>query len=258
MAKCRLCSQELIIELDADSFDEATSSSVGQASSAPDDLLLRCGCHFHWQCLLDESPQIALDLACPACQNSIVSTAAASSATNQVTHTASEPRIITKYHNEGGIQENLDILPLITEEAYLDAHPAARPAIAFHTMCGEGDVTGIVELLNALEEDPDEEDMLAKDLLRFQNPLDGGKSGLHVALERSQQESVWLLLWLASLLPTEQFPEEVLKAAETMGAGRSTAEGVDIRSLKDENGLSAEQYAERMGNTWADLRGVLG
>lgn len=260
MSKCRLCSQELIVELDADSFDEATSSSVGQASSAPDDLLLRCGCHFHWQCLLDESPQIALDLACPSCQNSIVSTAAGPSATNHITSAAPEPQIITKYHNEGGIQENLDILPLITEEAYLDANPAARPAIAFLTMCSEGDITGIVELLNALEEDPDEEDMSGKDLLRFQNPLDGGKSGLHVAIEKSQQESVWLLIWLASPFPTEQFPEEVLRAAETMGAGRSTAEGVDIRVLKDENGLSAKNYAERMGHSWAELleSGALG
>lgn len=48
MPKCRSCEQPLVIELDPESFDEATSSSVGQASSAPDDLLLRCGCHFHW------------------------------------------------------------------------------------------------------------------------------------------------------------------------------------------------------------------
>jgi len=49
MAKCRICEQPLIIELDPDSFDEAAaSSSVGAAITAPDDLLLPCGCHFHW------------------------------------------------------------------------------------------------------------------------------------------------------------------------------------------------------------------
>lgn len=207
---------------------------------------------------MDESPQIALDLACPACQNSIVSTVTGSSVTDRARTAAPQPQIITKYHNEGGIQENLDILPLVIEEAYLDAHPEARAAIAFHTMCGEGDVTGIVELLNTLEEDPGEDDMSSMDLLRFQNPLDQGKSGLHVALERSQQESVWLLLWLASTLPTEQFPEEVLTAVETMGATRSTASGDDIRSLKDENGLSAKQYAERMGSTWTGMLTILG
>jgi hypothetical protein len=48
MAVCKVCSQPLVVELDPESFDEATSSSVGEASTAPDDLLLACGCHFHW------------------------------------------------------------------------------------------------------------------------------------------------------------------------------------------------------------------
>lgn len=84
------------------------------------------------QCLLDESLQIALDLACPSCQRSIVTTAPGPSATNHALPPASpQPLILVRYHNEGGIQENLDILPLITEEAYLNANPAARPARAF-------------------------------------------------------------------------------------------------------------------------------
>lgn len=38
-----------MIELFPEDFDEATSSSVGVAQSAPDDLmLLSCSCHFHW------------------------------------------------------------------------------------------------------------------------------------------------------------------------------------------------------------------
>jgi hypothetical protein len=49
MATCRICEQALVIELDADSFDEsAASSSVGSVVTAPDDLLLPCGDHFHW------------------------------------------------------------------------------------------------------------------------------------------------------------------------------------------------------------------
>ncbi|KAL2071367.1 hypothetical protein VTL71DRAFT_12602 [Oculimacula yallundae] len=256
MSKCRSCEQPLVITLDPESFDEATSSLVGQGqgTTEPDDLLLRCGCHFHWQCLLDESPQIALDLACPYCQNTIVSTASGPSATNSVLPQASsQPQIITRYHNEGGIQENLDILPLITEEAYLDANPAARPARAFMTMCGEGDVAGVVELLKALEEEPDEGDMSPSELLRFQDPLDGMKTGLHVALERSQQEAVWLLLWLASSLPNHAFPDEVAQAAESLEAGRETAAGVDIRDLKDEQGRVGEDVAKAMGNEWGGL-----
>ncbi|KAK2625276.1 hypothetical protein QTJ16_005645 [Diplocarpon rosae] len=241
MAKCKSCEQPLVVELDPGSFDEATSSTVGQASSAPDDLLLVCGCHFHWQCLLDESPQIALDLACPVCQRSIVTTA------------SPQPLILTRYHNEGGVQENLDILPLITEEAYLVANPAARPARAFMTMCAEGDIAGVMELLHALGEEPDEEDMLPAELLRFQDPLDGMKTGLHVAIEQSQQEAVWLLLWLASPIQSHAFPAEVIQAAETMGAERVTAEGVDIRALRDEQGQTAEDVARGMGSEWAGL-----
>ncbi|KAK0109024.1 hypothetical protein ONS96_002858 [Cadophora gregata f. sp. sojae] len=275
MPICKSCEQPLVLELDPESFDEETSSSVGEASSAPDDLLLRCGCHFHWQCLLDESPQIALDLACPACQNSIVSTRPGPSATNSIVPPASPlPQVITRYHNEGGLQENLDILPLITEEAYLDANPAARPARAFMSeslhlvissyrylvinsdcsaMCGEGDVTGVVELLKALQEEPDEGDMSPAELLRFQDPLDGMKTGLHVAIERSQQEAVWLLLWLASSLETDAFPDEVTRAAESLEVGRETVGTADIRALRDEQARNAEEVAAEMGDLWAEF-----
>jgi len=44
-------------------------------------------------------------------------------------------------------------MPLITEEAYLETNPQARPARAYLTLCGEGDVAGIIELLKAIEED---------------------------------------------------------------------------------------------------------
>lgn len=124
------------------------------------------------------------------------------------------------------------------------------------TMCAEGDVAGIVELLKALEEDADEGDMSPSELLRFQDPLDGMKTGLHVAVERNQQEALWLLLWLASSIPSHAFPEEVAQAAATMDAGRGTAGGVDIRSLKDEGGKTPEDVASGMGNTWAGILGA--
>lgn len=145
-------------------------------------------------------------------------------------------------------------MPLITEEAYLDANPAARPARAYMTMCAEGDVGGIVELLQAIEEDSDEGDMSPSEILRFQDPLDEGKSGLHVAIERSQQEVVWLLLWLASGIQTQAFPGEVSQVAETLGAGREASTGgADIRSLADEMGRKPADVAAGMGNTWTPL-----
>jgi len=123
-------------------------------------------------------------------------------------------------------------------------------------MCAEGDVSGIIELLKDIDEEEDEESMSPAEILRFQDPLDNRKTGLHVAIERMQQEAVWLLLWLASGLNTEVFPEEVSQAAERMGAGRDTADGIDIRSLRDEQERTAEDAAGSMGNRWAGLLGA--
>ncbi|KAG4029380.1 hypothetical protein MFRU_016g01330 [Monilinia fructicola] len=241
MATCNLCSESLTVPLDPDESDqfEGGSSSLG---SVPDDLQLICGCHMHWQCLLDESPQIVNTLNCPSCNRSIASSVASSS--TSVTGT----RVPTRYHNEGGIQEDLDILPLIAEEAYLDEHPEARPARAFMTMCSEGDIMGIHDLLSAVEDDEDGEGLSAKPLLRYQDPLDGMKSGLHVAIEKGQEEVIWLLLWLASALPTDIFPEQITQMAGTMGVGRDTADGEDIRNLRDVEGHVASDLARSTGN----------
>ena len=67
--------------------------------------------------MLDESPKIAVDGACPSCSKAI----------------STADQILTKYHNEGGVQNNLDIAALVKEEAYLEANPAARPARAYLT-----------------------------------------------------------------------------------------------------------------------------
>jgi hypothetical protein len=160
-------------------------------------------------------------------------------------------KVLTRYHNEGGVQDSLDVLPLIVEEAYLEANPAARPARAFMTMCAEGDVAGIVELLKAIEEDHDDEDMSPAHLVRYQDPLDGMIIGLHVAVEKNQQEVLWLLLWLASDIPTSAFPQEVIHLTETMGAERYPNTGTDIRRLKDEQERTAEDIASGMPN-WAN------
>ncbi|PSS27406.1 hypothetical protein M430DRAFT_32152 [Amorphotheca resinae ATCC 22711] len=247
MSTCKICSQELIIELDPEDFNEATSSAAGGSStSVPDDLLLTCGCHFHWQCFLDESPQIVTSLACPSCNRFVGSTSTTLEGAQQL-------QVLTKYHNEGGIQVDLDVLPLIKEEAYLVANPAARPARAFMTMCSEGDVGGIIELLKAIEEDEDDDEgsMSSAELLRYQDPLDGMKTGLHIAIEKSREEAVWLLLWLASSVPTAAFPAEVSQASQAMGQGRDTARGPDIRGLRDEQERTARDIAATMGNTWA-------
>lgn len=191
---------------------------------------------------MDESTQILNTLKCPSCDTSIASLVASSSSS------ASGARVPTRYHNEGGIQENLDILPLVTEEAYLDEHPEARPARAFMIMCAEGDIMGVHDLLGAVEDDEDGEGLSAKPILRYQDPLDDMRSGLHVAVEKGQEEIIWLLLWLASTLPTNVFPEQMIQMAGTMRVGRDTADGEDIRSLRDVEGRLASDLARSTGN----------
>jgi hypothetical protein len=114
----------------------------------------------------------------------------------------------------------------------------------------------MVDLLSSQSEDDDEmeDSMPPAEILRYQDPLDGMKSALQVAVERSQEETVWLLLWLASSLDSRSFPSPLVQVAQSIGAGRQTAVvGVDIRSLIDEEGRTVEEIAGAMGGTWSSL-----
>ncbi len=112
-----------------------------------------------------------------------------------------------------------------------------------------------MQLLKDLEDNEDDEEMAPGEILRYQDPLDGMKTGLIVAILNGQQEVVWLLLWLTSGLHTQAFPEEVSRVAQVMGADRATASGVDIRTLSDEQSRTAEDLARSMGDTWGVLLG---
>ncbi|EXF75942.1 hypothetical protein CFIO01_00427 [Colletotrichum fioriniae PJ7] len=241
-AVCKACEDPLIITIDPDSEDEDNQTG-DEPQNVPDDLELPCGCHFHWQCLLDQSEQTALSLSCPSCT------------TYLPTQTPSgEPAILTRYVNEGGLQDSLDILPTITEEAYLASNPEARPARAYHLMCSEGDLEGIVTLLQDANEELAGDVAALAQLIRYQDPLAGGKSALHVAVEKAQEEVVWLLLWIASRLPTDVFPAEARQAAEGLQIVRLTNDvGEDIRALKAEDGTTAEDVAKGLPARWAAL-----
>jgi hypothetical protein len=173
--------------------------------------------------------------------------------------------ILARYTNEGGVQENLDILPSITEEAYLEANPEARPARALQVMCAEGDVEGIVELLRdaaAAAAAEEEEEVVVWDspthtaqivqLVCYQDPLAGMKTGLHLAIERGQVEVAWLLLWIASTLSTDFFPDQARSVAQSLQIGRLDIQlAQDIRSFMDVNGRTADQLAQRLQGPWA-------
>ncbi|KAI1438490.1 hypothetical protein GGR50DRAFT_435265 [Xylaria sp. CBS 124048] len=248
-AVCKTCEDPLVVEI------EVEEDSIAEPQTVPDDLELICGCHFHWQCLLDQSSDVAMSLKCPSCQVPLAeNNAGSSSASSSLPTTAGTP-ILTRYVNEGGIQEGLDILPAIMEEAYLEANPQARPARAYHVMCSEGDVDGIVDLLQDIDgAGQDEETISPTQLLRYQDPLANMKSGLHLAVEGGHEEVVWLLLWVASLLETEAFPGSLRQIALAMGLQRpSMMLADDIRLLKDDRGRTAEVIAAERDGVWTTL-----
>ncbi|POR38753.1 Uncharacterized protein TPAR_01039, partial [Tolypocladium paradoxum] len=235
MSQCKACDEPLVLHV----YD-----------AEPDDVELRCGCHFHWECLMDEASSVARSLKCPSCESHLPVDAAGPSTTNPVLQAPSSAPILARYSNEGGVQENLDILPFITEEAYVQNNPGVRPARALHVMCSEGDVAGIVELLRHVHDEVSD----IGSLVRYQDPLAEMKSGLHLAVEGRQEDAVWLLLWLSSTMPTESFPPPARQVAETLGLGRlSLQPDGDIRALQDGHGRTAEDLAQENQAAWSTL-----
>ena len=193
------------------------------------------------QCLLD-----SYSLSdCPNCERNLITTAP-----------SGEQQLICNLKNEGGLQEGLDMLPILTVESYLKAYPEERRCRAFLELCEEGDVEAIVDLLNDGDDGKDEEssDQSAGhsiDVLRYQDQIGSLGSGLHVAVQNQRVEVVWLLLLLASNLELGRFPAAVLVNAQNLGIQRGDQSGkADIRSLKDFQGMTAEQRAASMGETW--------
>ncbi|KAK7180947.1 hypothetical protein DPSP01_000589 [Paraphaeosphaeria sporulosa] len=260
MSACVACQKPLEVEFEPEDYDEDVQmgGSSGKAPAAapdmvPDDVHLNCGCHFHWDCLL-EAYQIT---ECPSCGKNIASTSAAGA-----------QQVLVTLNNEGGLQENLDILPLLTEESYLKAYPADRKCRAFLEFCREGDMSAIIGMLQGdNESDSDSDDDMADEaegegedtadvgidaLLRYQDPIGDMQSGLHAAVQAQSREVAWLLLLLASNLPLLEFPPEVFQEAEALGIMRGlTEDKTDIRSMRDANGKTAEDVAREVGGVWA-------
>lgn len=246
---CKVCEDPLRVPI---SDDDEPGPSSSTANTIPDDLLFPCGCHYHWQCALDQATHIATHLTCPSCDAHLVTNAPGPSVTNPIYHTSqAAPSIPCRYESDGGVEENYDILPVLTEEAYLETHPDERRNRAFLTMCSEGDVLGAVELLKDAASEGDD----VRAIVLYRDSLAKGKSALQIALEKKQEEAVWLLLYLGSpRLPIEAFPDEAVAAAQSMGVDRMPpAGGEDIVSLRDEEGRSAEDYARAVAPVWDRL-----
>lgn len=194
------------------------------------------------QCLLD-----AYEITrCPNCSGNILDH-----------NPTGEEQILCKINNEGGLQEGFDILPVLKEESYLKAFPEERKARAFLEFCADGDVGAILDLVKS----GDDEDFRNNgdgegatksiDVLRYQDPLSSLDSCLHVAIRNGQEDVAWLLLLLASSLEPHRFPSDVTQAAKTLGAVRESQMGkVDIRVLENEEHLTAEELARKLGGRW--------
>ncbi|KLU83672.1 hypothetical protein MAPG_02724 [Magnaporthiopsis poae ATCC 64411] len=254
MSVCVSCKDPLVLGTDEDEMEDGDNAPV------PDDLSLPCGCHFHWQCFLDSASDVAITLKCPSCGSYLpTNQAGGPSVTNPVFPASQEVVIVTRYESEGGVQENYNILPDVTEEAYLLTHPEFRPAHAFHSMCAEGNAEELLAIIADVDSSPDDDDeagagasLTVNQLLRYQDPLDSMKSPLHIAIEKNQAQVALLLLYMASGLPVDSFPGDALEVAKGLGLRRPTLAGPedDIRALKDANGHTAEEYAYKAGGPW--------
>ncbi len=191
---------------------------------------------------MDNASSVISDFRCPSCGQGISSAAASAASSSRSPNSSA---VLVRYTNEGGMQDGLDILSSLNEEAYLEAHPEAAPARAFHVMCAEGDLNGLIELLcHSGDQVPD-----LGGMVRYQDPLSGMKSGLHLAVETRQEGVAWLLLWLSSSLPSDVFPLEARQSVESIGLGRLEVDTTtDIRSLLDNEGRTASTLSAQLGS----------
>lgn len=262
MSVCAQCNKPLEVEVETYDHDEE-DAQMGNGSSAedpletvPDDVCLACGDHFHWECLLE-----AYELSkCPKCFRDVTAQSPVGASSDEAT-----PRILVDLNNEGGMQRQIDIFPILKEETYLRAYPDERKPRAFLEFCREGDYRAIVDLLHSckrssedgdVDEDMDDEDMEPSkspdEILRYQDPIGDMQSGLHAAAANGHREVAWLLLLLASDMPDLDFPPLVYQEAAALGVMREDQTGkVDIRSLRDAHDRSAEDIAKEAGVIWS-------
>lgn len=166
-----------------------------------------------------------------------------------------EQQVLCTVRNEGGIQENFDILPSATDEAYLRTYPEERRGHAYLDFCRTGDIDALVHLIqDANAEDDRDGSLESLDVLRYTGSFEGIEgSGLHVAIRNNQQEVAWLMLVLGSSLDWSEFPPMVLHAMESIGLSKDDRSAQpDIRTTKDSEGKTAAEVAKMEGGVWSD------
>lgn len=171
-----------------------------------------------------------------------------------VTHTSSSgiQQILCNLDNEGGLQEGIDIMPLLVEASYLKAYPEDRKGRAFVEFAAEGDAMSMLDMLAEHDSDDGQQQATTDtEIVRYQDPLGGMNSALHVAVVNNNEGVAWLVLWLASGLDDDVFPAEIVRHAQEMEISRRSLAGqVDIRNLTNSEGMTAAQLAKERGELW--------
>ena len=184
---------------------------------------------------------------CPNCSKDISSLSS-----------SGQQQVLCTVRNEGGVQQNFDILPSATEEAYLRAYPEERRGHAYLEFCREGDIDAIIHMIKDTDDDDSDDDDMSGNahpdtgFLSYTGTFEGIEgSGLHVAIRYRREDVAWLLLALGSTLDWSQFPPPVLQAMQSFGLSKEDRiAGVDIRTLKDSQGRSPKALAEELGGLW--------
>lgn len=170
--------------------------------------------------------------------------------------------------NEGGRAEAQDIRRVLLEEQYLRQHPHERKARAFLEFCREGDADAVVDLLQQGDDDedddmmddddddePDVSQMSLGEILRYQDRMSDGMTGLQAAILGGNATIVWLLLWVASGVNERHFPAAGVAYARELGIQRALTD-TDIRTLRDDAGRGAEDIAKQTGDAqWMEWLG---
>lgn len=216
------------------------------------------------QCFIDELQ----GLACPSCGSDLTTpkTRGTDGQRSDAGASTADPavEVLCLLKNEGGTQHSTDIHPLLAEELYLKAHPSERRARAFLEFCRDGDVGAVIDVLqDAAQSDgdggedehgPEPGAQPLLDLLRYQDRLGDLQSGLHAAVVGGSPEVAWLLLYVGSGLPGEEFPPDLMLQARQLGFERGGVGGVggwfDVRGMMDSRGRSAEVLASERGGVW--------
>ncbi len=260
---CVTCTEPLILDIDSDDDDDdlRPGSSDRNGRTVPDSVELKCGCHFHWSVLFSLSFSLAAANIHALHRECLLDAYSMNECPNygkNVTQTSStgSQQILCNLDNEGGLQEGIDIMPLLLEASYLKVYPEDRKGRAFVEFATEGDVMPMLDILAGHDSDDEvdgeQQATTNKEILRYQDPLGGMNSALHAAVVNNHQAVAWLLLWLASGLDDGVFPANVVQSAQEMEIARGSLTGqTDIRNLINSEGRTAAQLAKEKGDLWA-------